>query len=66
MCYYWKSTVLVLILSQEAPKQLALPVVTGETLRKPAFPMRATKTLAVVRKQDDSIILCVRVYELDR
>ena len=63
MCYYWKSAVLVLILCQEALKQLASPVVMGDDSAQAHIPNVSNKNL---RKQDDSIILCVRVYELDR
>ena len=47
MCYYWKSAALVLILSQEAPKQLALSVVTGDDSAQARVPNASNKNLSV-------------------
>ena len=58
--YHGKSVALTLILSQEAPKQTC--IIWGTTPRKLAFPVRATKTLAVARKGSDSnfVRTCLR------
>ena len=45
--YYRKSVPVVLMGSKEASKQFALSVVTRENMCKLAFPVQATKNLAV-------------------
>ena len=57
----------MLILSQEPPKQLASSMVTGDDSAQARISQcEQQKTLAVARKRGDSIILCIRVYELDK
>ena len=53
--YYGKSVVLVLILSQEASKQLAPSVVTGDN---PTFPVQKKKALSMASEQSYSNVVC--------
>ena len=62
--YYRKPASLVLVLSREASKEIALSVVTGDSPNE--LVLRAMKTLALVSQQgygEAIVISCVRVYK---